>query len=92
MRPISVMILIALALTVLSPPAVIYACGGSGTATIGTLDVCHAAAPVVNPELPYISMCPCTPLPLQFAAICKPHSLVFNLPVPTFQDEHPPKV
>jgi hypothetical protein len=92
MRPVSVMLLIALALTVLSPAAVFHPCGGSGTAAIGTLDVCHTAAPVVNPELPYISICPCTPLPLQLAGICEPNPLVLNLLVPAFQDEHPPKV
>ncbi len=92
MRQVSIILLIGLALTVLSSPVVCLPCDGSGATVIGTLDMCHTAAPIVNPELPYISVCPCTPLPLQLAGIYEPYPPTLNLLVPVFQDEHPPKV
>ena len=92
MRLMSILLLIVLAFTVLSPATALNTCAGSGETMIQELDVCHTAAPVINPELPYISACPCTPLPMQLAGICEPYPNVIYLLVPAFQDERPPKV
>ncbi len=92
MRLMSTLLLIVLAFTVLSPATALNTCAGSGETMIQELDVCHTAAPIINPELPYISACPCTPLPLQLAGICEPYPNVIYLLVPAFQDERPPKV
>jgi hypothetical protein len=92
MRLVSTLLLIVLAFTVLSPATALNTCAGSGEIMIQELDVCHTAAPVINPELPYISVCPCAALPLQLAGICDPYPNVINLLVPAFQDERPPKV
>jgi hypothetical protein len=92
MRLVSTLLLIALLFTVLSPATALNPCAVFGETTIQALDVCHTAAPVIDPELPYISACPCTPLPLQLAGICESYPDVINLLVPAFQDERPPKV
>lgn len=92
MRLVSTLLLIVLAFAVLSPATALNPCAGFGETMIQELDVCHTAAPVINPELPYISSCPCTPLPLQLAGICEPYPNVINPLLPTFQDERPPKV
>lgn len=92
MRFMSTLLLIALVFTVLSPATVLKPCAEFGETTIVALDVCHTAAPVIDPELPYISACTCTPLPLQLAGTCEAYPHVINLLVPTFQDERPPKV
>ncbi len=92
MRLMSTLLLIALVFTVLSPSTALSPCAEFGETSIEALDVCHSAAPIIDPELPYISACTCTPLPLQLAGTYDPYPTVINLLVTAFQDERPPKV
>jgi hypothetical protein len=91
MRLMSTLLLIALVFTVLSPATDLNPFAVFGETTIDELDVCDPAAPVMDPELPCISTCPCTLLPLRFAGIHEPyHSSVKPVSI-AYQDERPPK-
>jgi hypothetical protein len=92
MRLVSILLLIILTFAVLSPATILNPCAKSEETMIQDLDVCHTAAHLINPELPYISACPCTPRPLLLTGICELYPDVINPLVPTFQDERPPKV
>ena len=94
MKTISVIILIVLCITALSPLTAVRGSAGSQTVSIKTLDVCHQADSVVlnNLDLPFISEDPCSQAPLSFVNFFKPSNSATKLPLITIPIELPPKV
>ncbi len=89
----TVIVLLAIALSIVVPPSFPLATANDERTSIGTLDVCHSATPALssNGEMPVMTECPCRLLPSAFHdildimdPICKPVLIVF-------QDEIPPK-
>ncbi len=91
MRLTSIMIVIAIVLSILSPPGVVSLQAGPATPSIQTLDVCHRTGAGINPDLPYIYECPCKPLSLQFAGVCTTCNTPAKPLLFTFRDERPPE-
>jgi hypothetical protein len=91
MRLVSTLLLFALVFAVLSPATALNPCAGFGETTIQDLDVCHTAASVINDELPYISSCPCTPIPLRFAVVHEQYRSSVKPVLIVYLDERPPK-
>jgi hypothetical protein len=92
MRVVSLLIVLVISVSVVAtgfsfPPA-----AGTGTASFQTLDVCHSSAPVVNPELPYISSCPCAVIPVVVTAVVELPQSTLHPVILAFQDERPPKI
>lgn len=93
MRCSAIIVLIALSLTVLAPPSFALAIHGDKAPVLGTLDVCHSAAPALsaNGEMPCVHEGVSLPLPLTLnnvAEIVNPPFRPFHI---SFQDELPPK-
>lgn len=94
MKVQAVMILLAIALSIVVPPSLsLTATAHGGQAMLGTLDVCHAATPALasNGDMPCMNEGMCCPLPLaQYKApeIANPPFQPFFI---AFQDERPPK-
>jgi hypothetical protein len=88
----SIIVLLAIVLSVAVPPALPFIPGG-GAASIGTLDVCHSAAPALssNGEMPCISVMPSLQHPLR-SMICRSlqEPLIKELLIP-FDNDHPPQ-
>lgn len=89
----SVIVLLAIALTIAVPTSLFPTCSHAGHAMIGSLDICHSATPALSSSgsMPWIQESPCHPLPLvlqETSAIVNP---LFKPFTPVFQDEHPPK-
>jgi hypothetical protein len=89
----TIIVLLAIALSVVVPPVLPFIAHG-GAASIGTLDVCHSAAPALssNGEMPCVNECPCRILPSELTSVvginnpsCKPIVIAFC-------DERPPEV
>ena len=89
----AVIVLLAIALCVVAPPVLPLMARG-GAASIGTLDICHSAAPALssNGEMPCVNECPCRILPMALSSAvginnpsCKPIVIAFC-------DERPPEV
>jgi len=77
-----------------APPVLVLPPGGGGdeTPTLAVLDVCHGSITGVSPELPFLSVCPCSIAPVSFGEIVPlvkgaVHPLQFVRPV-----EEPPVV
>ncbi len=91
MRLTSLILAIAIGLSVLAPAGVVYLHAGSVTVSIGTLDVCHHSSYGVNPDTPYIYECACRLFPSQSAGIRD----IFEAPcrpvLVSYQDERPPE-
>lgn len=93
MKPVSLVLLIALALMALLPAAAVYPCGGSPGASIHVLDVCHGTATGMNIDTPFsIHERPCCPLPSQLVVVQKLSPTHFKPLLIAFQDERPPRV
>ncbi len=91
MRLISVLLVLVFCLSIMATGASFHPGGEPAAPAVRTLDVCHSSPLAANSDLPYISACPCTPLPLQDAGICEPFRISVIPPVAAFQDERPPK-
>lgn len=91
MRVISILIVFVITLSIMATGASFPPCGDSGTPSLNTLDVCHSSPVAASSDLPYMSACPCLPLPPQAASILKPFRMSVNPPLLAFQDERPPK-
>ncbi len=92
MRSTSILLVIAIGLSILTPGGIIHFDVGHGGATIGTLDVCHHGVSGNNPDLPYLSQCPCRPFLSMHKEVCEIISSPFKPLLIVFQDEHPPRV
>jgi hypothetical protein len=91
MRLTSIMIVIAIALSILSPPVVVSLQAGPASPSIQTLDVCHRTGMGIHPDLPYIHECPCKPLSLRLAGVCAIYRTPCKPLLIIFQDERPPE-
>jgi hypothetical protein len=93
MRWQAIIILLAIALSIVGPPSVPMAFEHDDHATIGILDVCHSSTPALSTsgDMPCMSECPCQHLPLARNAV----ENTINPPIKpffiAFQDERPPK-
>lgn len=89
----ALIVLLAIALGVVMPPSLPYLSDHGATASIGTLDVCHAAIPALSSSghMPCMSECPCRILPLVQSAAVEILIPPFKPALFVFQDEHPPK-
>jgi hypothetical protein len=90
MRLVSILVVLVIGISLFSTGSAFRSLGTCGTVSLQMLDICHTAAPVMNPDLPFISAYPCTPLPPQVAGFFEPHQTQFNPFISTFQDERPP--
>jgi hypothetical protein len=91
MRVISILIILVITLSIMATGASFHPCGDPGTPSLNTLDVCHSSPVAANSDLPYLSACPCLPLPPQAASILKPFRMSVNPFLIALQDERPPK-
>jgi hypothetical protein len=89
----AVIILLALGLSIALPPSLTLMTDRGEQATIGTLDVCHAATPALssNGEMPCVIESTCYPLYLTLNTTAEPISSPFKPLLFAFQDERPPK-
>jgi hypothetical protein len=94
MRWQAVIVLLAIALSIVVPPSLPLMIGQGGQASIGTLDVCHSSLPALasNGNMPCVSECPCRPLPLAQKKVSEIANPPFKPLLIAFQDERPPKV
>jgi hypothetical protein len=91
MRVLSLLIVVVIVVSVISTGSPFLSFGHAGEVSIQQLDVCHSSTPVVNPELPYISACPCCPIRPQVAGVSEPYEMKLIPLVLVFPDEQPPK-
>jgi hypothetical protein len=93
MRWQAVIVIAAIALSMVVPPAFLLS-GAYGTQTaIGTLDICHSATPALssNGEMPCLHECTSIPLPVAQYHIAKIENSPLKPIFIAFQVEHPPK-
>jgi hypothetical protein len=93
MRWQSIIVILAITLGILVPPALPIMVSQGGHAEIGTLDVCHSATPALssNGDMPCINSGIDLPLPqglVKVSAVATPRFKPFCI---AFQDERPPK-
>lgn len=93
MRWQSIIVLLAIVLSIAAPPALPIMVAQGGQAEIGTLDVCHSATPALssNGDMPCISASMNLPLPqglIKISVVAVPRFKPFSI---AFQDERPPK-
>lgn len=93
MRLQTVIILLAIALSIVVPPSLPFAISDGGRASIGILDVCHSATPALfsNGDMPCINVCPCRPLPLALENVTEIAPSPRKPFLLAYQDERPPK-
>jgi hypothetical protein len=89
----ALIVLLAIALSIAVPPVLPLMAARGGAAEIGTLDLCHSAAPALssNGDMPCINSAidqPLPPGPNILSAVVAPLSEPFCI---AFQDERPPK-
>lgn len=95
MRLSGALLLISLIVSVVTPLAIrLSISSGTRTASIVTLDVCHAAASVlsVNADTASLHECSCNPVPLEIATLLEAHKALFVTSLFSVQRERPPKV
>jgi hypothetical protein len=91
MRLISILIVLVFCFSIIATGASFDPGGEPVAPTVKALDVCHSSPLAANSDLPYISACPSTPLPLRAATILKPCRISIHPLLIAFQDERPPK-
>ncbi len=89
----AIIVLMAIALGIMLPPAVPLVSDTGARASIGMLDVCHASVPALScgGEMPCVGECPCLPSPLALTAIFQAVDPSLKPSLIPFQDERPPK-
>lgn len=89
----TLIILLAIALSIIVPPSLPFLPDHGAMATIGTLDVCHSAMPALaaNGDMPCVNEYPCRPLHLELYDISEIVNPLLKLSAMSFQDERPPK-
>jgi hypothetical protein len=93
MKVRSVILLFAIAFSVLSPLSV-HLTIAHGQTSIGTFDVCHAGATALSTSHDMPCVCQpiyglCLPSRIEGTQILNP---TLKLPISAFQEEHPPKI
>ncbi len=89
----AIIVLAAIALSIVIPPSLPLVTENGAQASIGTLDICHSAIPALSSsgEMPCVGECPCLPSPLSRTEILHTADLSFKPFLIPFQDERPPK-
>ncbi len=89
----AVIVLLAIALTVLAPPALPLMIVHDGHSQIGVLDVCHSAAPALSAsgEMPCLNSFPLDQQPKPFITYSIQHKPLFSQYLSTFDTEQPPQ-
>jgi hypothetical protein len=94
MKSVTFILLIVLAFTVLAPvTSLSFMAVNDGRSFLGTLDVCHSAAPALssNGEMPCVGLAPCTAPPTLSVSFTEPVHPVFTELILTSSSEHPPR-
>ncbi len=91
MRLTSLLLVVAIGLSVLAPAGAVYLHAGPVTASIETLDVCHHALSVVNPDTPCVHECHCALLPLLSAGTRVAFDPTGKPVLLSYRDERPPE-
>jgi hypothetical protein len=93
MRWKAVIVLLAILIGIVVPPSLPFLTATGAEASLGTLDVCHKAAPALSShgDMPCMNECPCQPLPLASCAVPDTLSSAFKPLLLPFQDERPPQ-
>jgi len=93
MRWKAVIVLLAVLIGIVVPPSLPLLTTTGVEASLGTLDLCHKAAPALfsHGEMPCMNECPCQPLPLASIAIPAAAASAFKPLLLPFQDERPPQ-
>ncbi len=93
MRWQSIILLLALVLSIAAPPALPIMAAQGGQTEIGTLDVCHTATPALSShgDMPCINVCMNQPLPQGLSTVSVVAPSLFKPFCIAFQDERPPK-
>jgi hypothetical protein len=89
----AVIVLLAIALSIVVPPSLPLLSDHGAIAAIGALDVCHSATPALssNGDMPCVHECPCGHLPMSEYKNAKIFTPPFKPLLISFQDERPPK-
>jgi hypothetical protein len=89
----AVIVLLAIALSIVVPPSLPFLSDHGAMAAIGTLDVCHSAIPALssNGDMPCVNECFCRPLPVGQYTIAEPVNPLLKPSAISFQDERPPR-
>ena len=89
----AIIVLLAIALTVLAPPSLPLLVARGGHAEIGALDVCHQATPALTStgDMPCINSAPTVHRPVSFVTLSASQKPFFLQSLFTFDREHPPK-
>ena len=94
MKRQALLVLLAIALSIVVPPSLPFLSGHNSLASIGTLDVCHSATPALssNGNMPCVNV-PTSAIPHPLALLEIPQ--IVNPPCKpcfiAFQDDRPPK-
>jgi len=93
MKTISVIILLALSLSV-TPQAIVINPYAGAEASLLTLNVCDNSGSGVlsNPDMPFVYECPCKLVPSGFIGFNDIPNPTFNPFLAALPKEHPPKV
>lgn len=94
MKLISIMILIVLCFSILSPVTIVCPYKETERSSIIMLDVCHSSGTgvLISLDIPFIYECLCKPIPLRFAGFYEFLNSVSNPFLIVLQKEHPPRV
>jgi hypothetical protein len=89
----ALIILLAIALSIVVPPSLPFLSDHGAMAAIGTLDTCHSATPALsaNGDMPCMNECPCRHLPFAESKTADIFTPLFKPLLIAFQDERPPK-
>jgi hypothetical protein len=89
----ALIVLLAIALSIIVPPSLPFLSDHGATTAIGALDVCHSAMPALsaNGDMPCVSESLCRPLHLDLYDISAMVNPPLKLSAMSFQDERPPK-
>jgi hypothetical protein len=94
MKWVSVILLIVFAFTVIAPMTLftLTIVHDEGS-FLGNLDVCRSAAPAMssNGEMPCVSVCPFSSVPMLYLSTIAPSPQVFAELILTTRNEHPPR-
>ncbi len=93
MRWQAVIILIALAFTIIVPPSFTLIVNHAGQPVLGALDVCHSAVPALssNGHMPCLSECPCKQIPALSVAYSEESDPLFTAFLIISRTDRPPR-
>jgi hypothetical protein len=89
----AVIVLLAIALSIVVPPSLPFLSDHGAMAAIGTLDVCHSATSALssNGDMPCMNECLCRYHPFAESKYTEIFAPLFKPLLLAFQEERPPK-